>query len=78
MSHEKFTLFVDGDRYEWDFQEILGEQLRELAGIPQNAEIFLKVSGKPDERIHNQTIVNLKKHEGPARFSTQSPGSQAG
>ena len=78
MAKEKIILFVDGDQYEWGDNKITGAQLRELAGIPQNAQIYRKVPGKPDELIQNDTVVNLKQHEGPPKFSTQSPGSQAG
>jgi len=34
--------------------------------------------GKPDEPVANDTVLDLENHHGPARFSTQSPGSQAG
>ena len=78
MAHEKFTVFVDGDKYEWDKSTINGAELRTLAAIPQNAQIFLKIPGKTDQPITNDTSVDLAKHHGPARFSTQSPGSQAG
>lgn len=78
MSKEKFLLFVDGDKYEWDKPTITGAELRMLAAIPQNAEIYLKVPGKPDQPVSDTTTVNLAEHHGPARFSTQSPGSQAG
>ncbi len=78
MSKEKIFLFVDGDKYEWEKSTITGAELRVLAGIPQNAQIFLKVHGKPDEPIADGTSTDLASHHGPARFSTQSPGSQAG
>ena len=78
MDKVKDILFVDGDQYEWNDNKITGAQLRELAGIPQNTQIYRKVPGKPDELINNDTVVNLKQHEGRPRFSTQSPGSQAG
>jgi hypothetical protein len=78
MAHEKIQLFVDGEKYEWPKDTITGQELRGLAGIPDNAQIFLQVPGKPDAEIKNDTEVNLKRHKGPARFSTQSPGSQAG
>lgn len=75
---KKFELFVDGDKYDWDKPTINGSQLRTLAGIPANAEIFEHVPGRPDLEIKNDTVVDLAKHHGPVRFSTQSPGSQAG
>lgn len=78
MKPEKFLLFVDGDKYEWDQATITGAQLRVLAAIPQNAQIFLKVPSKPDQEIKSDTVVDLEHHHGPAHFSTQVPGSQAG
>ena len=78
MSKDRFLLFVDGDKYEWEEPTITGSELRMLAAIPQNAEIYLKVPGKPDEPVGNETTVDLAKRNAPERFSTQSPGSQAG
>jgi hypothetical protein len=79
MSKSKnFQLFVDGEKYEWEKPTISGLELRSLAGIPDNAEIFQHVPGKPDLPIANTTVVDLEKHHGPVKFSTQSTGSQAG
>ena len=78
MGKEEFLVFVDGDKYEWPKSSITGAELRVLAAIPQNAQIYLKVPGQPDEPIADNTTVDLAKHHGPAKFSTQSPGSQAG
>lgn len=78
MSKDKFLVFVDADKYEWEKGTITGAELRVLAAIPQNAQIYLKVPGKPDEPVGNDTPIDLAEHHGPARFSTQSPGSQAG
>ena len=79
MDHpKKFDVFVDGDKYEWSKSTITGAELRVLAGIPENAQIFQHVPGKPDIEIKNESVVDLAKHHGPEKFSTQSPGSQAG
>jgi len=78
MSKEKFLVFVDNDKYEWEKSTITGAELRMLAAIPQNAQIYIKVPGKPDDPVNGDTTIDLAKHHGPARFSTQSPGSQAG
>lgn len=71
-------LFVDNDPYQWDKTTITGAELRTLAGIPQSAEIYQKIPGQPDRRVLDDTTVDLAEHPGPERFSTQSPGSQAG
>ncbi|HUZ95337.1 MAG TPA: multiubiquitin domain-containing protein [Edaphobacter sp.] len=78
MDKKGFELFIDGDKYRWEQDTITGAQLRVLGAIPEGVEIFLQVPGKPDEPITDTTSVNLEEHHGPARFSTQSPGSQAG
>lgn len=70
-------LFIDNDRYDWDEDEINGAQLRELGSVPDDAQIFQKIPGKPDKPIENDTVVNLQ-DPGPERFSTQPVGSQAG
>lgn len=75
---KKHLIFVDTDKYEWDKDTISGAELRVLAAIPDNVEIFLEVPGKPDKPVKNDTVIDLENHHGPARFSTQSPGSQAG
>ena len=51
MSKEKFLVFVDGDKYEWEKATITGAELRMLAAIPQNAQIYLKVPGKPCHKV---------------------------
>ena len=78
MDKKGFLLFIDGDRYTWEQDTITGAQLHVLGGIPEGVDIFLQVPGKPDQPFRNDTSVNLKEHHGPARFSTQAPGSQAG
>jgi predicted component of type VI protein secretion system len=78
MTKVSFFLFVDGDKYEWQKDTITGSELRVLAAVPQNAQIYLKVPGKPDEAVGDQSPIDLAAHHGPARFSTQAPGSQAG
>lgn len=78
MEKKSYELFIDGDKYRWESETITGAQLRTLGAIPENVEIFLEVPGKPDQPISDATTINLEGHHGPARFSTQSPGSQAG
>jgi len=71
---KQFQLFVDGDKYEWGKSTITGADLRVLAGIPDGAQIFEHVPGKPDIEIKNDNGRGLEKHHGPVKFSTQSPG----
>lgn len=78
MTKKGYELFIDDDKYQWEQDELTGAQLRTLGAIPEGVEVFLKVPGKPDQEIANTTVVNLKDHHGPAKFSTQAAGSQAG
>jgi len=79
VSHEKsFDLFVDHVKYTWPEATITGRELRDLASIPESAEIFLQVPSKPDVEVNDDTVIDLEKDKGPPRFSTQSTGSQAG
>jgi len=76
--NKKYDIFVDNEKYPWEESSINGAQIRVLAGVPEGAQIFLEVPGKPDLEIKNDTTVDLEAHHGHARFSTQSTGSQAG
>lgn len=71
-------LFIDNERYDWDKDTITGAELRELSSLPDDVQIFWKIPSRPDQEVKNDTIVDLTKHPGPDRFSTQSVGSQAG
>jgi len=78
MTKPQYFFFVDNDKYEWDKPTVTGADLRVLAAIPSGAQIFLKVPGKPDVPVIDSTSINLAEHHGPAKFSTQAVGSQAG
>lgn len=79
MKKEKFLIFVDGDKFEWEKETISFSELRTLAAIPEGVQVFLEVPGKPDIEFKSDSPpLDLIKQRGPARFSTQSPGSQAG
>jgi len=74
----KYFVFVDGEKYDWDKSTITAAEIRNLAGVPEGAEVYLDVPGKPDVEVKPADSIDLDQHKGPARFSTQSPGSQAG
>ena len=81
MSNDKSNrpeLFIDNERYDWNSDTISGAQIRELGSLPDDVEIYLKVPGHRDQPVQNDMVIDLKHHTGPARFSTQNPGSQAG
>lgn len=74
----KPDLFVDNEPYDWDKPTITEAELRVLAGIPDDAQIFQHIPGSPDKEITPGMTIDLDEHEGPERFSTQAAGSQAG
>ena len=65
-SNEKVPLkfIVEGKEYQTFSQYITGANLKEIAGIPLDAELFLSIS-KPyeDELIENEKTVNLARPE---------------
>ncbi len=71
-------LFVDNERYDWDKDKITGAQIRTLASLPDDVQIFHKIPGQPDVEIKDNTVVDLSHTKGPDRFYSQAVGSQAG
>jgi hypothetical protein len=57
-------LIIEGKEYETREQYVTGTELKQLAGIPLDTELFLSIS-KPyeDELIENDTRVNLARPE---------------
>lgn len=75
-NHQPPALFVDGDPYPWPDPSITGAQIRTLASIPENVDLFLKVPGHPDKLIENSTILPLGEQK--PHLSTQAVGSKGG
>lgn len=75
MANPAFT--VDGKPFEYTEPKIDGKRIRALAGIPENVELYQKISGSPDKPIGPDTVVDLRP-EGPEVFTTQVPDSEAG
>ncbi len=71
-------LFVDNEPYDWKKDKITGAQIRALASLPDDVQIFHKVPGQPDVEIKDTTVVDLSRTKGPDRFYSQAVGSQAG
>lgn len=71
-------LFVDNTPYDWGKPTITGDQIRVLASLPNDVQIFHKIPGKPDAEVKNGIAIDLRKVPGPDRFSSQPVGSQAG
>tara|TARA_R110000823_G_scaffold101329_10_gene217766 strand:+ start:1557 stop:1805 length:249 start_codon:yes stop_codon:yes gene_type:complete len=71
-------LFIDNERFDWEKETITGAEIRELASLPDDVEIYWKAPGNPDFPVENDTVIDLTEHPGPDHFSTQPVGSQAG
>ena len=65
-SNERIPLkfVVEGKEYQTCNQYITGAELKQIAGIPSDTELFLSIS-KPyeDELIENEKTVNLARPE---------------
>jgi len=64
MKYKQLLLTIDGNQFEWEDQYISGSQIKTLANIPQDIEIYLSVI-KPwkDEHISNESLVDLARPE---------------
>lgn len=78
MQKGRPEIMIDNQPYQWEKETITGAEIRALAGLPQNVQIFQEVPGSPDKLIEDATVIELEEHGTPKRFSSQSVGSQAG
>lgn len=62
-----FKITIDGKPFEWHHRLITGSQLRELAHVPPDYSIFLKVRHGEDELINEDEKVDLS-HPGKEHF----------
>jgi hypothetical protein len=75
---KKFKFKIENTTYDWDSQFITGEQVRNVGpGIPDNMELYLKVTGKTGKLIEKNDSVDLMMH-GIEKFYTQEGSSTAG
>ena len=74
----KPELFVDNEPYQWPESSITGAQIRQLASLPADVNLFMKVPGHPDKPVADTDRISLDPHGEPKRFSSQAVGSQAG
>ncbi|HWJ29719.1 MAG TPA: multiubiquitin domain-containing protein, partial [Flavisolibacter sp.] len=67
------TLIIEGREFEWTKQYITGKEVRQLAGLPDHADLFLSISDPwDDEQIGLDTEVNLGR-EGIESFYVRNP-----
>lgn len=66
-------LIINGKKYEWEGQYILGAEVRKLGQIPKELKLFLDIE-RPweDEVISDETNVNLAR-PGIEQFFSQRP-----
>jgi hypothetical protein len=58
-----FFLVVDGRRFPWGKDEISGAELRDLARVPADKDIFYDPKGGKDDLVEDGETVNLKGKE---------------
>ena len=71
---QKLKLSIDNTLIEVSEQFLTGLQLKELANVPLDFDLFLVVPGFQDELIENQQSVNLAR-PGIERFLSRPHGS---
>ena len=70
-----FDFSVDGTRCHTEHQFLTGTQIKSMAGVPADFELYLVVPGYQDELIDDDKIVNLAR-PGIERFESRKPGNQ--
>ncbi len=68
-----FRLIIDGKSLITEHQFLTGEQLKKLANIALDNDLFLVVPQFQDELIENETVVNLAR-PGFERFESRPSG----
>lgn len=71
---KKFKLSIDDTLIEVTDQFLSGLQIKELANVPQDYDLFLVVPGYQDELISDDTLVNLAR-PGVERFLSRPKGA---
>lgn len=70
------AFFVDNAPFPWPNSTITGDEIRKVAAVPDNVDLFRKVPGHADQLIEQTTVVTLG--EPKPHFSTQAVGSKGG
>ena len=73
---KKYKFFVDDQKYEVDKRTLSGAEIREIAKIDPNYQLFLEEPGpdKPDRLIANDYSVDLEE-PGIEKFYTIPPAT---
>ena len=70
MHPKQFEFSVDGTRCRTEHQFLTGAQIKRMAGVPADFELYLVVPGYQDELIGEDKIVNFAR-PGVERFETR-------
>ncbi|VAW75792.1 hypothetical protein MNBD_GAMMA12-1357 [hydrothermal vent metagenome] len=76
-SDKPYKIKIDNVSYEWIEGSIKENELRDLACIPENAQLFQKIPGHPDKQVLPECPIDLT-IPGTERFCSAVVGSQAG
>src|ERR1035437_7468063 len=64
MKNKELLLTIDGNQFKWEDQYITGSQIKSLANIPEEIEVYLSVTAPwKDEHITNESKVDLARPE---------------
>lgn len=72
MMKKKFLFSVDGRPYSTEHQFLIGEQIKRMAGVPVEFELFLVIPHFQDELIEDNKTVNFAR-PGVERFESRRP-----
>lgn len=67
---KKFKFFVDGIKFQTEKQFLTGLEIKMMANVPEDLDLYLVVHGYQDELISNDKTVNLSR-PGVEKFETR-------
>jgi hypothetical protein len=77
---EKFSFFVNGDKYDTDREALTGAQVKaKVPNWPAGYGLMLEGRGDEENRlIADDELVSLEKQHGPRRFVSVPPATYGG
>lgn len=73
--HHTYHFFVDAKKYETEKSSLTGLELKNIAGIPDNYQLYLEEEGDtPDRAISDGEAVSLD-HHGTKHFFAVPPAT---
>lgn len=74
---EKFDIFIDQKKYDWEEPTITGTQIKHLAGVPQSYRVWQDLPGPNDPPVKDDQHVDLRA-PGKEKFFTGQNDSTEG